>query len=342
MAETDDIADILGERTQDIEALEKQVQERQEPEPRQEPAEDLALSTEGERAQPEQQDDAHDRTDAAMVPSGRLREANERARAAEQRAEAEQRRMDELEHRQRMFQELYEGQMKARQEELAPKEEAPPDPEQDVVGYIKYMEKQRAQDREQIQELRQGREQTQQLTERQQLVQDLRSRAQADAQEFIKEAPDFHEAYQYMRESRLAELQAVGVSLQNAIAHVDNEELQLNAHSVRSKRNIAGSFYAMAKARGWQGKAPAQSQNVHQLRPEQQAQSPAFQQAPPPAHRQTMANMEAGMRQSRSLDEAASGGTATPPTLETLANWSEADVAANYEKYKQMMRRSIA
>jgi hypothetical protein len=342
MAETDDIADILGERTQDIADLEKQVQERAEPEPRQEPAEDLALSTDGHRPEPEPQDDAQERTDAAMVPSGRLREANERARAAEQRAEAEQRRMDELEHRQRMFQELYEGQMKARQEELAPKEEAPPDPEQDVVGYIKYMEKQRAQDREQIQELRQGREQTQQLTERQQLVQDLRSRAQADAQEFIKEAPDFHEAYQYMRESRLAELQAVGVSLQNAIAHVDNEELQLNAHSVRSKRNIAGSFYAMAKARGWQGKAPAQSQNVHQLRPEQQAQSPAFQQAPPPAHRQTMANMEAGMRQSRSLDEAASGGTATPPTLETLANWSEADVAANYEKYKQMMRRSIA
>jgi hypothetical protein len=193
--DTDDIADILGERTQDIADLEKQVADagRQEPEPKPEPREDLALSDDG--GHPPREPDDQDRSDA-MVPSGRLREANERARAAEQRAEAEARRLDELERRQQMFHELYEGQLKARQEELKPKPEAPPDPEQDVVGYLRYMENQRQQDRAEIQELRQGREQTQQQTERQQLVQDLRSRAQADAQEFVREAPDFHDAYQ--------------------------------------------------------------------------------------------------------------------------------------------------
>lgn len=346
MSDTDDVSEILGARDQDITKLQEEVDaagQQDTQERREEPREDLSLSDDApRREQPEQREDTQER-DAPMVPAQRLREATERARQAEQAAERERARMDELERRQQMFQELYEGQQKAREEQLKPKEETPPDPEQDVVGYARWMRQQHEKAQEEIRSLKQGQERTQQQTERQQLVQDLRSRALTDAEQFARETPDFYDAYHYLREGRIRELTAVGVPMQNAVQHVDNEELQLNAHSIRNRQNIASNFYAMAKARGWQGKP--QGENVHQLRPEQQPQrqqSPAFQEPPPPAHRQTMANMEAGMRQSRTLDEASTGGTVTPPSLESLANMSEADFAANYDRAKQMMRRNIA
>ena len=72
-------------------------------------------------------------------------------------------------------------------------------------------------------------------------------------------------------------------------------------------------------------------------------EQPSYQQPQPQQQpgRPDLTNMQAGMLESRSVDEAGGTGQAIPETLDAIANMSDAEFAQRHEQVRSMMRRSM-
>lgn len=241
---------------------------------------------EKEPAQPEEK--------PKMVPLAALHEERERRKELQKRVEAEG------QDRARLA-----GRLDALNEAMRPKEQPKPlDPTTQPL--------------EVLQELTQFRDQT--LAERQQQhqMQQFTNAYASRAQEFAKETPDFKDAYKFVVDSRVRELQAIGYDATTAAQMAQNDELNIAGKAFQDGKNPAQVLYTLAEARGYKKADPAA------------AAAPNGSGAPPP---DPMARLESkldtiakGQAAGKSL-----GGSGGAPgeslTLESLAGMSDTEFA---------------
>lgn len=89
-------------------------------------------------------------------------------------------------------------------------------------------------------------------------VQQLTRIALSHEGEFSKKIPDYQEAASYVRSVRDQELQAMGYADPGVRQQIiQSDALQIAAQALQNNMNAAEVVYNIAKARGWQIKAPA-------------------------------------------------------------------------------------
>lgn len=185
----------------------------------------------------------------------------------------------------------------------APQEQAndEPDPETDPIGYLKHIkaehERRKAMEAETAEEQR------------------LMAAYRADAASFKQEAPDFQDAYNYLIQSRVQELQAIGTDPAEIPSIIKNDELGIAARARALGTNAAQIAYSFAKARGYTGPKPAE-------------------QTPAPAPIVAQPDMQKA-RQAVAATAAAGGKAAAPKTItpEDAANLKGAAFDAWWEKH---------
>lgn len=143
-----------------------------------------------------------------------------------------------------MLMQQQRGQQPARQPEAV----NIPDPNEDPIGYQSY----------QLNHLNRAVAAQQQYLEQQahahreqQAVNTLDNAYKASAMEFIKEAPDFGDAYKFLERSRIQEYMALGYSAQESSYLLQEDERALAAKSFKERVNPAARIYAAALARGF-------------------------------------------------------------------------------------------
>ena len=278
-----------------------------------------------------------------MVPNSRVTEEADKRRAIEERYNDLKSGHDKLSERFTMMLEAFNARQEAEQKPQDT-EIALPDPNEDLPAYLEALNRRDEARQKQIDELKSDRDQFRQQHQYQEAVQQVRQRAAADELAFSQNQPDFRNAYQWWRNSQVAELAAMGVDQATAQQHVDGMELQISHLAQQQGQNSAERFYRAAQARGWQAQQtqPAEpGRKVTPIAEHPQYQAPQPQQAPYQPQAQQLENMNAGMLESRSLDEADMGGTAMPMDLEQIANLSDAEFMQRYETLMPRLKSAM-
>lgn len=199
------------------------------------------------------------------------------------------------------------------------KPEDPPDPEQDIFGYVKWQAKQIAQLNGKLGE-------SAKVSEAERSEQQLRQSYQSDALRFAQEQKDFGDAYSFLIKGRDAELQAYGVSDPAERAQmIVEEERGLVARAVKDNASPAQRVYALAKARGYAPKAAEEPKD------KAAAKSPVVEQ---------LENIQRGQSAAKTLSSAG-GSPSDALTAEALANMSEEDFAIYLAKTPKSQQRAL-
>lgn len=136
----------------------------------------------------------------------------------------------------------------------SPKPQGIPKAEENIFGWAEGIQKK-------LEQIEGGVGQFQQQNEQQRVVSTLRNAYVADAERFTATAPDFQDAYKHLIAGRDQELQMLGESdPQRRQALIEMEELQIVSMAVKANRSPAEIAYSLAKARGYQPKAPDEQQ----------------------------------------------------------------------------------
>ena len=140
----------------------------------------------------------------------------------------------------------------------------------------------------------------------------------SDAAEFASTTPDFNDAYAYVSEHRMRELQLMGWSPQQAQEILQANELAIAQQARASGKSPAQIVYEMAKHRGYAGKKPE----------------------PEPAKVAAADKLEtvaSGQRAAKSLSQA-SGGTPRASSLQALLDMDddEFDKATSGKKWSDI------
>ena len=177
------------------------------------------------------------------------------------------------------------------------------------------------------------------------------------AADFVRQQPDFRQAYEFMIGSRKAELLAQGYNAEEVAEYVDNEEKMLARSHLARGNSVPEAFYRAAMARGYQpgrgaprgdqgGQAAPQYRQPAALpapdyRQQQQYQAPAWQQPQqyqepaynPAAYytgQPSLDNMQAGMMAGGHLADTAGGGHGGGfPSIEQLGAMDEEQLMAS-------------
>lgn len=183
-----------------------------------------------------------------MVPHGAMEKERQRRKGAETELQRERQanaeRQARLEERLEIINGLFQ-----------PAPAAPPNPDQDIFGYVEHLN---GQVRTLQQERQQEQARQQQAAQQNQQISRLTSAYREDAARFSQETPDFKDAYQFMLNSRGAELKAAGYDDATIQQTLRNDELAIANFAFQNQRSPAETVYQMAQARGYrQGTAPA-------------------------------------------------------------------------------------
>lgn len=142
----------------------------------------------------------------------------------------------------------------------------------------------------------------------------FRTELMHSVRDFVRDRPDFLNAYQHARQARVSELLALGYAPQEALGITFDNELEVIRNAYATGRNPAQVIYDYARQRGF-GAAPAHDQSVGDG-----------------GHRPVMTEAEKvalaarGQASSKSLSTAGGGSTGTL-TLEALAGMSDEEFA---------------
>lgn len=177
-----------------------------------------------------------------MVPQGALTEERARRKAAEEskrQMEMNQARLDER--------------LKAINERINPPPAAReiPDPEKDALGAVKATA-------EEVRELKRYQEQHHAQLKQQEFAQQVMRQAAVKEMEFMKETPDYNDAGNFLKQSRLNELMALGQDSFSATQSIVQESLALAASALQQGKNPAEMVYSLAKSRGYAKSTTAQ------------------------------------------------------------------------------------
>lgn len=265
----------------------------------------------GEVVDPENEDGGADENKGKFVRHGAFHQERERRKAVERERDEFRVTLARMEERYRIMSEGGAAQPAAAAAAQAPAEpETPPDPNEDIFGYAKYLEKQ-------IQDIRAGQTQ---LTEAQKTEQAQRAETaqrtevlnayQGDVRRVMAAQPEFAEAYNHLLTTRIEELKLLGVPESEAVQAVRDEEFGIAQAAIRAGQSPAERLMQIAKIRGFAPKAAA----------------PAAPAAPAETAAEKSARIAKGQAASLSLSSAG-GAPAGEITLEMLASMSEVDFA---------------
>lgn len=162
----------------------------------------------------------------------------------------------------------------------------------------------------QMQEFQQQRQVEEAQKRQAQQTQQLVEWARFQAGEFVKEAPDFGDAYTHLLNVRRGELEAMGMQPHEVKATLEENELWIYHSAAQRGGNPADMIYKMAKAAGYTGK-----------------KEPA-----PDANEQKLATLQKGVAASKTLASPAANGK---PTAEQIANMTDEEFA----EFKKTLKR---
>ena len=136
--------------------------------------------------------------------------------------------------------------------------------------------------------------------------------AQTHEAEFSKATPDYQEAFQYVRQMRDQELEAMGYADPGQRQQIiQNDALQIAAQALQQNKNAAEVVYKIAKSRGFAGGKPPPSAPI-----------PASQQ--PDA--QKIAKIARGQEAGQSLGQV-NGSSPAELSIEGVLKMSDKDFA---------------
>ncbi|WP_264046897.1 hypothetical protein [Methylobacterium flocculans] len=265
----------------------------------------------GEVVDPEVEDGGADENKGKFVRHGAFHQERERRKAVERERDEFRVTLARMEERLRMVTEGGAAKPAAAASPQAPPEtETPPDPNQDIFGYVQHLEKQ-------IRDLASGQTQ---MTEAQKAEAAERTAAtqrdevltayRGDVQRTIAAQPEFAQAYEHLFSGRIAELKLLGVPEGDAVQAVRDEEFGIAQAAIAAGQSPAARLMQLAKLRGFAPKAA----------------EPAAPAAPAETPSERSARIAKGQAASLSLSSAG-GAPASEITLEMLASMSEADFA---------------
>ena len=264
----------------------------------------------GDVVDPDLEEGGADENKGKFVRHGAFHQERERRKAVERERDEFRVTLARMEERFRIMSEGGAAQPAASAAQALAEPETPPDPNEDIFGYAKYLEKQ-------IQDIRAGQTQ---LTEAQKLEQTQRAEAtqrnevltayQGDVRRVMTAQPEFADAYNHLLNGRIAELELLGVSKADAVQAVRDEEFSIAQAAIQAGQSPAERLMQIAKLRGFAPKAA----------------EPAAPAAPAETAAERSARIAKGQAGSLSLSSAG-GAPAGELTLEMLASMSEADFA---------------
>ena len=261
----------------------------------------------GDVVEPDGDEGDADQNKGKFVRHGAFHQERERRKAVERELNDLREKHARADERLRLFTEA--TQQRPAPAPQAPVEpETPPDPNEDIFGYAKYLEKQ-------IQDIRTGQTQMTEAQKAERTAQaeqaqrgEVLNSYRGDVQRVMAAQPEFAPAYEYLFQGRIAELKVYGMSEADAVKAVRDDEFGLVQAAIAAGQSPAERILQLAKVRGFTPK-PAEP-----AAPTTPAETPA----------EKAARVSRGQAASKSLS-AAGGAPAGELTLEMLANMSEAE-----------------
>jgi len=83
-------------------------------------------------------------------------------------------------------------------------------------------------------------------------IQQIASAAGMQVEEFRGATPDYDQAYQHVRSQTIARYRAMGMSAQEIVAQINQDEVVFAARALKSGQNVGEAVYNYAKATGYQ------------------------------------------------------------------------------------------
>lgn len=239
-----------------------------------------------------------------FVPHAALHKERERRKAIEQENLTYREKVARVEERLAVLNEVMaavDGKRAAEGEVSKP--DTPPNPEEDIFAYVKYLE-------QRVNKTDEERQSFAKQTQERQAREQLTAMYRQDALRFAEQAKDFGQAYSYLQKSKTEELTALGFSPQEIQRQLEHEELTAVTRALQARRSPAEAVYQAAKARGWRGEEAATAAPVPQQNGAQKLQT-----------------IERAKQTQRTLS-GAGGSSGEGLTAEALANMSDDEFAA--------------
>lgn len=209
---------------------------------------------------------------------------------------------------------------------------APPDPEQDIFGYLKWQS-------EQINQLSGKLGETGKRVEETTAETQLKTAYVSDVRAFVGTNPDFGDAYQFMLQGRDAELQAMGVADPVERARIiTDEEKWIVGRALKANSSPATAIYNMAKARGYKkAEAPLAPSTINEA-----ARAAVVAKTNGDGAAEKIAAITKAKPATQSLSNVGGSPGVDALTMEALASMSEDEYAAirsklSPQKFAQIM-----
>jgi hypothetical protein len=200
---------------------------------------------------------------------------------------------------------ILEDRLSRLQEGLTPKEQ------EEVLDVnenpIEYFQRENQKLKEQLEEINSFREQSVQQTQQHQQMQQFKTAYASAAQEYAKQQTDFSDAYKFVVESRMTELQTLGYDQQQAAIIAQNDEAAFVSKAFQDGVNPAERVYQLALTRGYKKQGNTQKPDVD------------------------LETIEKGVKDSKSVN-AMAGSPSKPMTLESLAEMDDEEFEKNFYK----------
>jgi hypothetical protein len=168
-----------------------------------------------------------------------------------------QRQFDEMNGQMQTLMKMYQPQQPGAEQQ----QDVAPNPEEDPIGAIEWTKRNMAAMQQQLEQ--QTANQTRTVQE-----QKLAEICNRNAREFLKETPDYEDAYKHLMQSRISELRLQGLDDDTIGSTIRGEEQALAVSSLQQNINPASRVYDLAKARGYTGKAQANPTAAPKFDPE--------------------------------------------------------------------------
>lgn len=143
-----------------------------------------------------------------------------------------------------------------------------PDINVDPVGHFAAKDALRERELAELKAWKQQNDQQQQgVSAQQQFV----ARYSHDAAQFAAQAPDFHQAYEHIKQALVNDFLQAGYTMPDAVAELQEQERKIVARAFQEGRSPSEAIYKLAKARGFAPKPPPAEARIDAMQRGQQA-----------------------------------------------------------------------
>lgn len=219
-------------------------------------AEEPAIDAGSDTPEPEQAEPAPKAEEPVKAEPAEKPEPKEDHRVPVSELQKERQRRQEAEERERKWQEWYQANQQYQpKEQSQPKEDplATLDENADPVALIAALKQEVLSQRQKAEQERNNQEQ---LRQQQEGIRRLEARTMADIETFQKDQPDYLQAVEFVRNSRLRELAALGYPPDQAAEAIKQDSFNIAVAAAQQGDSYAKRLYELAKLRGYQQKKP--------------------------------------------------------------------------------------